>query len=724
VAASLGGRIVLWEAESGKQIKTFPTRKGDALHSIYFSPDSKSLVVATWEPLVMLLDWQTGDQRRIALPRRKIGQDSTYHTHLSPDGRWLVGGGGFGETLCVLDAATGREAYRLHCNALTSAASPDSKTLAVCARDTKDKGETVILLHELATGMEVARFPQGHEYGYFSLAFSPDGKSLACGFSDRSFVMDCATGRPRFTLPDRPISLDFSPDGAVLAASTGSRLRLWDAATGKERHDLPGELGSTLVAAASPDGRLLAAADWLDQSVSLWDVISGRLRTRLPLKGETRYVRDLYFSPDGRTLAAAQYKGFLQFWDVATGREQRTLQLQDPTQARGSNSAYFFHLHLSADARHVATLERLFAAGESTRLALWETATGKLLQQHSLPPGARVCAWSTEGTTVALALNDTLRLMEVETGSERFRVLGVPSAGPLTASSDDRLLAAPCAKGLVTAWETATGKEVARVAAGSVAHLALTPDGRFLVSTDEQALRVWDLATSQEHRHWALPLAGKTSWGLTFVNVLVLTPDGRRAITALADGTGLVWDLAPALGPAASPQVPEAKELEGWWADLAADDAGRAYAAIWKLTETPQASVPWLRRHLQPATPANTARVRRLIADLNDDAFTVREKAFRGLEELGDAAVPALRQTLATDPAPEVRRRIEQLLERRRGTVLSREQLRLLRAVAVLEHAATPEARRLLAELAEGLPDSRQAQEARAALARLGRQGG
>jgi WD40 repeat protein len=712
-----GASLIVWDATTGKQLKTFPTPKGD-IHSIYFAPDGKSLVVSTWEPRVFFLDLETGAERSVALPARKIGQDSTFHTHLSPDGRFLVGGGGSGEPLCVFDAATGRELHRLHNHALTSTVSPDGKTLAVCGREPGKGGERLFLaFYDLAGGKETARHFLGPNDTYFDLVFSPDGKSLACGFSDHSFVMDCATGRKKYPLPDRPISLDFSPDGSTLAASTGTRLRFWDAATGKERPDLPGELGFIPVAAVSPDGKLLAAADWLERSVSLWDLNTGRLLRRLPLGGENRYVRGLSFSPDGRTLAAAQYKGFLQFWDVATGREQRTAQLLDPGRAN-PEFTYFFHLYLSPDASRVSTLEQMFGAGgQSTRLALWDAASGKLLRQHSLPPEARASAWSPDGTAVALTLNDGLRLVDVDSGAVRFQSKAAAGRPPAFAP-DGRLIAAvrPGDKGeVVGVWEAATGKEVAAVAVGKAAHFSLAADGRSLVSTDQRGVHVWDLASGKERRRRLLPLTGTDPGGETFVTRLALTPDGRRAVTTLADGSGLVWDLAVDTTPAGA----SADEVAQWWSDLAADDAARGYAALWRLTAAPQAAVPLLRHHLRPTADAELAEARRLIADLNADAFAVRQKAFGRLEALGESALPALRQALAKDPPPEVRRRAEELVQNARNGLLTGERLRVVRALAVLEHAGTPEARRLLEELAAGLPESRQTQEARAALARL-----
>jgi hypothetical protein len=87
------------------------------------------------------------------------------------------------------------------------------------------------------------------------------------------------------------------------------------------------------------------------------------------------------------------------------------------------------------------------------------------------------------------------------------------------------------------------------------------------------------------------------------------------------------------------------------------------------------------------------------------------------LSKAGAAAVAALRQALKRKPSIEVRRRAEALLTKLEGQlVLTAEQRRQQRAVAVLEILGTPEARRLLERLAGGAPGAwltYQAQEGR-----------
>jgi hypothetical protein len=103
-------------------------------------------------------------------------------------------------------------------------------------------------------------------------------------------------------------------------------------------------------------------------------------------------------------------------------------------------------------------------------------------------------------------------------------------------------------------------------------------------------------------------------------------------------------------------------------------------------------------------------QVERLLADLDKESFTARQRAEMELEKMGPAIEPALRKALE-GKSLEVRRRIEKVLEKVVGW--SGERLRTLRAPEAIEHMNTPEARRLLESLSSGMPRAWLTEEAR-----------
>jgi hypothetical protein len=194
-------------------------------------------------------------------------------------------------------------------------------------------------------------------------------------------------------------------------------------------------------------------------------------------------------------------------------------------------------------------------------------------------------------------------------------------------------------------------------------------------------------------------------------NSVAFSPDGKRIATISQDGV-LIWGLA---GEGMEVSIP--KDLPSWNA-LADADAGKAYRAIATLVADPKQAVPLLQKQLLPAPVPDPQRVARLIADLDGKEFAERQKAAEELEKLGPTAESALRQALAGNPSLEMRRRLEQLLEK--VTALTPEQLRQLRVVQALEWMATSEAKQLLQTLAKEPGYSQRIRnDAQAALTRL-----
>ena len=121
-----------------------------------------------------------------------------------------------------------------------------------------------------------------------------------------------------------------------------------------------------------------------------------------------------------------------------------------------------------------------------------------------------------------------------------------------------------------------------------------------------------------------------------------------------------------------------------WWDALAGRDARAAFEAMGRMREEP-AALAFLKKHAQPIPPLTKERLAALIAGLDANSFDERERASEDLAKLGKLAEPALRKALEDNPTAEVKRRIEELLQKLGTPGLPPDWLRLLRCAEVLE---------------------------------------
>jgi hypothetical protein len=345
-------------------------------------------------------------------------------------------------------------------------------------------------------------------------------------------------------------------------------------------------------------------------------------------------------------------------------------------------------------------------------VTLWSAATGRKLRTlpgrgssvafagdgHFVLGGALVPDVRSEGGggAVRVAGGTTIDAYEVirawrpDTGDE---VMSIPWCGGGVALAPDGLLLASCR--------------------GSDRHL-YPFDGANLIGPNGEngrrtthTLRLWDSATA----------AAVATFPVEDATAVAFSADGRALAAARHKGQVLTWDVL-AQGRDARAGTPE--RLEALWADLGGDATVPAFRARCALTLAGDKAVAFLAERVKAPGEPDVKAVREHVARLDDDDYATRKAAQQALKELGPAVAPLLRQALADKPSAEARRRIQDLLDGWRGKP-SPDELRGLRAVAVLEGVGTPGARQALEKLAKGPARARLTAAATAALARLER---
>ncbi len=662
-------------------------------------------------------DWVEGKERVLNLPIQAQGFngiDSSNHGYFSHDGNTFGTGGGVMHPLILWEVASGKEIRRFDCAPSISTFSPDDKLLAVACMK-QGGGPVTFRLLDVSNGKEIFQKEAPANGFFWWVDFSPDMKTIAFVDQRHIYLLDRETGNERRRIEAGVRQMFFS---------------LWEIATGKEKHAYPSLVYGAKAIAVAPDGGKLATATYsYGAPVAVLDTSTGKQLQDLKLAENSAYgyVPGLSFSPDGKTLFAGTSDGHLHFWDAATFKKIRDVQLQDT--AKGNpNATNLQRMHLASDGRRLATLDRIWGGpmGPSDQLDTWDLDTGRIIKQFTLAATIDPF-WSPDGKTAAYTGPDGITLMDLATGQTLAGISG-NWAGKLAMSPDGSLLAARATSLVV--WETASGKKVTEIPDRAAHSWVLAGDNRTAITLDESFIRVWDLASRKERYSLELPKSSNPPLpqgqraarsGLAAMT-LALTIDGRQITTSEPDGTLLVWDLSPAFEKDRfRPAVPDSERIASWWTDLASSDPAVAYAAIWNLTDAPDEALACLRKQLKPAVDADFARVRKLIKDLDDDRFEVRESASRELEKLGAGIQPAVRQALEGRPTPEVRRRLEALVQTPASVSRSPELLRRLRAISVLERIASKDARQLLTTLGGGVSHAPETLAAKSALERLGR---
>ena len=313
------GTIRFWDVRTGAETRTVAGHT-DNVFSVAFNPDGKFFVSGYADGSIRFWDTETGRH----LKTFKTGYDDASPLVFSLDGKVLAYAAGL--DIRLQDTKTGEEKMLLtgHTWGIYSMVfSPDGNILASGSED------RTIRLWDMHTG-EHKKTLSGHKHRVYSVAFSPDGKTLVSGSDDNTIrLWDVDTGETQriltghageFEVDNGPFSdegvksVAFSPDGKTLASGGGDNvIHLWDIGTGKRTMTLFGHTGGLFSLAFSPDGKTLASGSH-DSDIRLWDPHTGQQKKTLT--GHSAWVRSIAFSPDGKTLVSGSDDGSVLIWEI------------------------------------------------------------------------------------------------------------------------------------------------------------------------------------------------------------------------------------------------------------------------------------------------------------------------------------------------------------------------------------------------------------------------
>ncbi|MFH2047519.1 MAG: WD40 repeat domain-containing protein [Pseudomonadota bacterium] len=294
------GKDAIMKLKKGERYSIFFKNKGEnhGYSDIRFRPDGKEFAcVSGYSKKINIYDSKTGKMKLEIKGARKgiIGKmDRIYAISYSPDGKYLAAGN-FNNTIDIWESHTGNRVKKLRghrSKVLVIAFSPDSKHLISAAEDTK------VIIWNIQSGRSIKTMTHNQQY---TMCFSPKGEYFVCG----NQVFDVNTWKLLRTLNNIQGIRAFSNDGKYVAAFgiQEKEIGLWNFETEELIKKLKGHTRGLTELCFSPNGKYLASSS-RDETIKIWDLESGEIVTSLEQFGSS-IALSLDYSPDGTKLAVS-----------------------------------------------------------------------------------------------------------------------------------------------------------------------------------------------------------------------------------------------------------------------------------------------------------------------------------------------------------------------------------------------------------------------------------
>jgi WD40 repeat protein len=365
-----------------------------------------------------------------------------------------------------------------------------------------------------------ALFSVTHDNEVRCVAFSPDGKYVVSGSSDKTArVWEAGTGKEisQLTHDARVNAVAFSPDGKyVISSSSDKTARVWEAGTGREITRLLHE-GNVNAVAFSPNGKYVVSGS-SDKTARVWEIGTGKEVARMTHDNE---VYSIAVSLDSQHVVSGSLDKTARVWEADTGTEI----------ARRTHEGIVESVALSPDGKIVASGSEIYAH-------IWDAVTGEekfLIRYGELVTSV---AFSTDGNYVASgSWNHTVQVRNVTTGQSVASMIHDSNVRTVSFSPDGQYVVSGSRDNTARVWEALTGREVARMTHnGTVWAVAFSPDSKSVVSGSlDGTTRVWEATASKEIIR--LPFTERM-WSVTF------SPDGNFLATGSGDYMVHIWEVS------------------------------------------------------------------------------------------------------------------------------------------------------------------------------------
>ena len=499
---------------------------------VKYSPNGSFIASGSEDNTVKLWDVTTGKVVRTLVAHRG------YITALdfSASGDMLVTAAK-DNTIRIWDVRKGTEVRSLPGHSFYASAvafSPTNNIIASCSID------KTVKLWDIRIGKEIPIPITGLTKPQNTLAFSPDGQTLAVGGDDNTIRLLNIQQNSVVTLDAGAgiTNLAYSADGSLLIAQCDNQaVKIYDAA---KKAFLREVVGVAKQAAISPNGRILASVDKSSQedddmdirrTVALWNVFNGKkLRTFI---GNSPRVLCFAFSPDGTKITTGGADRAMRTYDVATGR--------DASEFNGYRKV-IKAVAFDKTGNHLATAH---SDKDGNNIRLWDLEKGTepadlkapLIQVASLSYTADGKTLAAGGTSLD---NKSIVVWNVETSKITKTITTDDSPIQAVAiSPDGSMIASGAIDSVVSLWSVASGKldKKLRGHKKSVYSVAFSPDGKTLATaSSDRSVRLWDVASGKELK----ALVGHTE----LINSVAFSANGKQLISGSADRTVKVWDVA------------------------------------------------------------------------------------------------------------------------------------------------------------------------------------